>query len=85
MAKKTTPESLRKQAQIMLERAKKLEHDQNAKVGEYLRTLAVEGFKDCNYDTLKIKIYEMFGIPTDLSTGNQKITSFNDKDISNNA
>lgn len=70
MAKKMTPEDLRQQAQKIMNKAKKLETEENAKIGAYIRSVAESGFK-IEYTELKNKISELL-VGKNLSTINPK-------------
>lgn len=81
MAKKITPEELRKQAQNIMNKAKKLETEENARIGAAIRDIAKAGF-NIGYEDLKARVYELLNMEEKLSTGNPtqvSLTGGNDK------
>lgn len=77
MAKKLTPDALRKQALEIMNRAKELEKEENAKVGAYVRNIAQTGF-GIDYEEFKTKVSSLFKTEN-LSTGNPKEKSNDSK------
>lgn len=60
MAKKQTPEELRKQAKTLIDKAKKLEAEKHMKIGKYVANQAKNSFKDFEYfEEFKAKIREV--------------------------
>lgn len=78
MAKKLTPDALRKQALEIMNRAKELEKEENAKVGAYVRNIAQSGF-EIDYNEFMTKVSNLFKTEN-LSTGNPKEKSNGSKD-----